>query len=372
MINERQLEARLKEAKSYILNRAGEVESTLSEFWVLKHLEWRAFPGIIHEAFDLYDELTNGGKKLRAVLTILGYEACRHLKSPNTEIEYGLQRVAAAVEILHNASLIHDDIIDRSELRRGKATIYRRYSNRYISLFSSNEEAIHYGIALALNLGDQGQSLAEQLLLSSGFPEGILLRAVSLLGVTTSETVVGQFLDIEHVSLDKITQDQILQIYEYKTARYTVQCPMMLGAILADAPESVLAGIREYAIPIGIAFQIQDDILGLFAEPKTTQKTGDEDLKEGKKTILFELAYKRACATDKQFLLSVHGNPQATHADFLRVKDIITYTGASHAAKEMASKLVEKAKAVIPLITCEPTSRDKLLLIAEYCIHRRD
>lgn len=372
MRNDRQLELRLKEAKSYLMNRAAEVESTLSEFWELKHSEWQTFPSIIHDAFELYDELTSGGKKLRAVLTILGYEACRHNKSPNSEIEYGLQRAAASVEILHNASLIHDDIIDRSELRRGKTTIYRRYANRFISLFSSNEEATHYGIALALNLGDQGQALAEQLLLSSGFPEGLLLRAVSLLGTTTSDTVVGQFLDLEHVTLDKITQDKILRIYEYKTARYTVQCPLMLGAILADAPESVFESIREFAIPIGIAFQIQDDILGLFAVAKSKQKTGDDDLKEGKKTILFELAYKEASAIDKQFLLSVHGNPRATHAEFLRVKDIITHTGARHAAKELAVRLAEKAMAVIPSITSEPNSRNKLLLIAEYCIHRHD
>ena len=372
MRNDKQLETRLNEAKSYLFNRGAEVESTLSEFWELKHSEWQLFPGIIHEAFDVYDELTRSGKKLRAVLTILGYEACRHYESPNSKTENGLQRVAAAVEILHNASLIHDDIVDRSELRRGKATIYRRYANRFISLFSSIDEANHYGIALALNLGDQGQALAEQLLLSSGFPEGILLRAVSLLGTTTAETVVGQFLDLELVTLDKITQDQILRIYEYKTARYTVQCPLMLGAILADAPESVFAGIREFAIPIGIAFQIQDDILGLFAEPMAMQKTGDEDLKEGKKTILFELAYKGACTTDKQFLLSVHGNPLATDADFLRVKDIITYTGARHAAEEMAARLAEKAMEVIPTITSEPTSRNKLLLLAEYCIKRRN
>jgi geranylgeranyl diphosphate synthase type I len=372
MIKDRQLEMRLNEAKSYILDRAAEVEMTLAEFWELKHSEWPTFPGIIHDGFEVYNELTREGKKLRAVLTILGYEACRHDKSPNSNIKNGLQRAAASVEILHNASLIHDDIIDRGELRRGKTTIYRRYANRFNSLFSSNEEAVHYGIALALNLGDQGQALAEQLLLSSGFPEGLLLRAVSLMGSITSDTVVGQFLDLEHITLDTITQEQILRIYEYKTARYTVQCPLMLGAILADAAESVFVSIREYAIPIGIAFQIQDDILSLFAENKAKQKTSDGDLKEGKKTILFELAYKGSNAIDKQFLLSVHGNPKATNDDFLRVKDIITHSGARHAAEEMAAKLVEKAMAVIPLITNDPNSRNKLLLLAEYCIHRRD
>lgn len=367
--NNGQLDKRLNEAKSYIVNRATEVDLTLSDFWEIKRSEWKMFPGIIHDAFDVYDELTSGGKKLRAVLTILGYEACRHDESPHSDIGDGIQRAAAAVEILHNASLVHDDIIDRSELRRGKTTIYRRYANRFISLFSSNEDANHYGIALALNLGDQGQALAEELLLSSGFPEGILLRAVALLGTTTSDTVVGQFLDIEHVTLDKITQDQILRIYEYKTARYTVLCPLMLGAILANASESVFVSIKEFAIPIGIAFQIKNDIVGLFAEPQAIQETGIEDLKEGKKTILFNLAYKGASATDKQFLISVHGNPQATLADLLRVKNIIIYSGALKASEELAVKLAEKAMAVIPSITSDPTSRNKLLLLSEYCIH---
>ena len=110
MRDDEQLDIRLNEVKSYLLRRAAEVDSALADFWDLKRSEWQAFPGIIQDTFDVYSELTSGGKKLRAVLTMLGYEACRHDASPSSEIGDGLQRAAGAVEILHNASLIHDDI----------------------------------------------------------------------------------------------------------------------------------------------------------------------------------------------------------------------------------------------------------------------
>lgn len=372
MKNSTHIELRIKEAKAYLMNRAAEVDLVLSKFWDFKHAEYIGQPDIIHEAFDLYNELTRGGKKLRAVLTILAYEACRHTNSPNSNVESGIHRAAGAVEILHNASLIHDDIMDRSELRRGKPTIYRYYANRYKSLFSTKEEAVNYGVALALNLGDHGQALAEQLLLSSGFPERLLLRAVSLLGSTTSDTVVGQFLDLENVSLDKITIEQVLQIYEYKTARYTVLCPLILGGILADAPEPTFTSIREYAIPIGIAFQIQDDTLDFLEDHSATRETDFEDLKEGKKTIMFQIAYSGATESDKQFLIAVHGNSLAKHSDLIRVDEIIAYTDARQISKKIANGLAEKAKEAIPFITSDPTSRDKLLLIAEYCINRND
>lgn len=372
MTDDEKLDARLNEAKNYLLRRAAEVDSALSDFWDLKRSEWKGFPGIIQDTFDVYNELTSGGKKLRAVLTILGYEAFQHDASPFSEIGNGIQRAAGAVEILHNASLIHDDIIDRSELRRGRITIHRRYAARFISLFSSVNEAEHYGVALAIILGDQGQALAEQLLFSSGFPHRLLLSAVSQLSATTADTVAGQFLDLEYVTLDELTEDQVLRIYEFKTARYTVQLPLTLGAILADAPDTVFSSIREYAIPIGNAFQIQDDILGLFAEPGALGKSGDIDLKEGKKTLLFKYAYREARATDKKFLLSVHGNPKATSDDLSRVKDIVIKTGARRMTEEIAIGLVKRAIEVIPKITNRPASRDKLLLLAEYCIHRRN
>jgi geranylgeranyl diphosphate synthase type I len=359
-------------AIEYLHEKAVLVGATLAAFWKAKRAEWVGFPSLVQEVFDVYEDLTSGGKKLRAGLAILGYEACRHAGSPTSTRSDGLPIAAGAVEILHNAFLIHDDIVDRSELRRGKPTVHRRYAEKFRSQFATEDDAEQYGAAIALNFGDQGEALGEQLLLSSGFPDRLLVQAVAQFGITTADTVNGQILDLEHIKIGELTEDQVFRIHEFKTAHYTILLPLTLGAILADAPREVLASIRAYAIPTGMAFQVKDDVLGLFGDEKSLGKPVDSDLKEGKKTLLFVHAYRAASREDRLFLESVHGNPEATVDDLERVKEIVESTGALHLSEKIAADLVQQATASIPTITKAAESQWRLRVLAEYCISRGD
>jgi geranylgeranyl diphosphate synthase, type I len=358
------------EAIAYLHEKAELVEAALAEYWKAKRAELDEFPSLVKEVIEVYDGLTRGGKKLRAGLAILGYEACRHSGSPASTKEDGLPRAAAAVEILHNAFLIHDDIVDRSELRRGKPTVHRRYEEKFRSSFANDDDAAQYGAAIALNFGDQGEALGEQLLLSSGFPDHLLVHAVAQFGTTTAETVNGQILDLEHIKISDLTEQQVFRIHEFKTAHYTILLPLTLGATLADAPNEVLESIRLYAIPTGIAFQVQDDILGLFGEQEKLGKPVDSDLKEGKKTLLFVHAYQAASEEDRHFLDLIHGNPHATGDDLERVKQIVISTGARERSEQIAAELVQKAITSIPSLTVAPESQHRLRILAEYCISR--
>jgi geranylgeranyl diphosphate synthase type I len=361
----------IEEARAYLTESAHHVNPVLHAFWEEKRRIWSGFPEIIRGAFDAYDHLTGDGKKIRAGLVRLGFEACRHPGSPLPVAPDSIDRAAGCVEILHNAFLIHDDIVDRSDLRRNAPTVHRLYAEARRARFADAEQALAYGQAVALNFGDKGQALAQELLLSSGFPADVLLPAIALLSQVTAETVAGQLLDVEDMRLEELTEARVLRIHEYKTAHYTIMLPLQLGAILARADGMRLPSVRAYAIPIGIAFQLQDDILGLYGEQTILGKPVDSDVKEGKKTLLFVHAYEHAGAADREFLQRVHGNSMIDAKDLERVRAIVRQTGALARSEVMARDLVAHGQARIPEITPDPRWQRVLAGVGDYLIERR-
>lgn len=361
----------IEEARCYLAANAAAVDPVLKEFWSVKRAEWSRFGDIVVGGADAYDALTSDGKKIRAGLVRLGYDACHGDHSPASFVADGLQRAAGCVEVLHNAFLIHDDIVDNSDLRRNRPTVHRRYADACAERFRTPADALAYGNAVALNFGDKGQALAQELLLSSGFPEEVLLKAVTLLSQVTIETVTGQLLDVGDIRLAELDEQQVLLIHEFKTAHYTIMLPLLMGAILAGAPEAALAAIRGYAVPIGIAFQIQDDILGLFGEEDLLGKPVDSDLKEGKKTLLFVHAHAAAASGDRRLLERAHGDPGSTPADLEDVRRIVRETGALARSEGIARLFVAQGKLHIPAITASEHWRRILGGLADYFIQRR-
>jgi geranylgeranyl diphosphate synthase type I len=364
-------QAAVDEARQYVADNASAVNLVLKRFWGEKRRQWEPIGPIVSGAANAYDRLTGDGKKIRASLVKLGYDACCSSASPRPTVTDGLLRAAACVEVLHNAFLIHDDIVDNSDLRRNAPTVHRSYADEARAHFATEEEALAYGKAVALNFGDKGQALAQELLVSSGFPGDVLLQAVTLLSEVTTETVTGQLLDVADIPLPKLTEEQVLQIHEFKTAHYTVMLPLLMGGVLAAADEAVLKKIRGYAIPIGIAFQIQDDILGLYGDSGILGKPVDSDLKEGKKTLLFVHAYEVATAEQRRHLERIHGNPKLTPEDLRCVRDIVVQSGARERSESIARDLVQQGKACIAGITGSSEWRRILAGLADYFILRR-
>lgn len=360
----------IRSAKSYLASNAAAVNPVLKEFFEKKRRQWAPLGEIVSRSADAYDALTCDGKKVRASLVILGYDACRTASSPVPDDPEGIRRAAGSVEILHNAFLIHDDIVDHSDLRRNAPTAHRQIADESRHRFATEEEALAYGAAVALNYGDEGQALAQELLLGSGFPDGVLLRAVHQLSEVTVETVTGQLLDVEYISISDLTEDLVMKIHELKTAHYTVMLPMLMGAILADSSQSVMESIRSFAIPIGIAFQIQDDILGLYGNESVLGKPVDSDVKEGKKTLLFVHAYEAAGRSERKFLEQVHGNSELQPGDLEKVRKIVEDTGALAKSERIARELVEQGKPFISGIAWTQEWRNILGGLAEYFIAR--
>lgn len=278
----------------------------------------------------LTDVIMAGGKRLRPYLVLLAYEGYG-----GTERDK-IIKVAAGWEILHQAMLVHDDIIDRDYTRHGEPNVSGQLQEIYAENSITPEDCDHYANSGALLAGDLALSSAYQLFLQSQFDPGVLLPACRLLGGTINTVIGGELLDTEAV-MQPIESTDSLLIAELKTASYSFVGPMQCGALLAGANENELAKLNSIGIALGVAFQLSDDLLGVFGDEKVTGKSISSDIHEGKRTLLVQYALEASGDDDRAFLATILGNPLATSDQIERFRKILKTSGA----KEKVEKLVE-------------------------------
>lgn len=307
------------------------------------------------ESLNIFENYSSRGKKLRGALTVLGYQIAGG-KSFNRILP-----VSCGIEILHNFLLIHDDIIDKDKIRRGKPTIHR--------LFSKGRGK-HYGISKAIIIGDIGAFLGYELIVSSKFPRDKITKALSKLNEKLLETGYGQILDIEFDYKKHITWRDILKTRIYKTAYYTFVMPLSVGAILGGASEKTVDSIEKYGIPVGIAFQLADDILGVFGDKKKTGKSNESDIRSGKKTFLYAKALELADKKDREFLLKWYGSERIDAKKIARIKKIIKVSGSLGYSQKRARDMTEKGKENIEYITKNSNYQSILSSLADFIVER--
>lgn len=282
------------------------------------------------------EEFTRGGKKLRAFLVYLGFLCAKNKKK--VDIKKVLP-IALAVEILHAFFLIHDDIMDRADKRRGMPTIHKKYS----------KVSEHYGLSMGILVGDIASFEAFKLITESDFNSEIKNGALELLLGSSLDTGFGQALDLVYAN-KKPTEEIIWEILDYKTAKYSVISPLQLGCVLAGGGRLLLEAIRKFGILAGRAFQLQDDILGVFGEEKIIGKSILSDICEGKNTLLITKAYELGAPGDKKILSMLWGREDATLSDLETVKKILIAVGALRVVEKLKSDLIDQAKLGVNLI----------------------
>ena len=310
------------------------------------------------------------GKRMRAALVHCGYRAV------GGKDEVRINYASASIEILHSFFLIHDDIIDKSALRRKQPTIHEIYKNKYeeIGLLRGlkTEDKEHFGASAAIMAGDVCCSLAYEALFESGFSDKNTIEALKMMQKTVLLTGVGEMVDVITPLYKRATEDDVLHINYLKTALYTVEAPLMLGAILHGAGPEVLDALSKYGSPVGIAFQIQDDILGIFGSEEALGKPVGSDIKEGKQTLLTVKAFEKASPSQRNKLTSMLGNPEISVSDVNDVKDIIVGTGSLNYSRDKAVALVAEGKRSLRDIDIQPDIRELLFGIADNMIDRLD
>lgn len=288
-------------------------------------------------ATDVYLKiLARGGKRIRGALAMVGYEM---MGGKNQRM---ILTAARSLEMIHAYLLIMDDIQDRSLTRRGGPTAHVDLA-AYHQKHHYSGDADHFGIAIALNAMGIGNHAAQVLVANLDATEDLRLKALSILNQSIIITAHGQSNDIINEVNGPVTMQDVDNVLEWKTAHYTFLNPLTFGMVLAGADCAATDAVREYALNAGRAFQITDDILGIFGEEFESGKSPLDDIKEGKRTKLTLYALEHAEKADKNFLIQMLGNQDLTQTEFRRCQDIMVETGALDYAKKEAKECIDKA-----------------------------
>jgi geranylgeranyl diphosphate synthase, type I len=317
------------------------------------------------EVFDAVVDFTLGpGKRLRPVLMIMGYRAV------GGKDEEAILAASCCLELTQTMLLIHDDIMDKSELRRGMPSVHVEFAHRYGGTGMCSDPE-HFGLALAIAAGDLAGQLALRALAGAGFADERMARAVGVYTAMTRDVCYGQVLDMHAGDLCmSLSEQDVLLIHRYKTARYTTEGPLHLGAVLAGAADKTLDVLSSYALPLGQAFQLQDDVLGVFGNEEETGKPADADLKQGKRTLLVLKALEWGNADQRTALLSALGNASATAEEVAAARRVLEATGARRYCQERTQELAEQARASLASSTLQEPPKSFLLDLIAYVAQR--
>ncbi|GAC1371061.1 MAG: polyprenyl synthetase family protein [Candidatus Saccharimonadales bacterium] len=309
--------------------------------------------GVLNELTSLLGASVGGGKMLRGGLVKLGYELAGGASDSR------IFSAAAAYELLHTGLLVHDDIMDHSRLRRGRPAVYVAAG------------AGHYGLSQALCLADAAFFMAHHQLAAASFESERTAPALARFSQIAMDTAVGQMLDValSRPGAER-TEADVMRIHELKTAAYTITGPLAVGSMLGGAEPEQLAAIERYGRLVGTAFQIQDDVLGVFADEKVTGKPAASDIAENKNTLL--IAYAAAHASPKQqaVLGRLYGRADLTAAELERIKQIFIDSGALEYSQAQAQQAAAAGAAAAAGVTADEGGRQLLIELAEYTVSR--
>jgi geranylgeranyl diphosphate synthase type I len=296
---------------------------------------------------DAAADLTRGGKRLRPAFCYWGWRGAGGLADgPAGE---AIVRAATGLELFQAAALIHDDVMDDSDTRRGMPAIHRRFAelHRGSSWLGTPER---FGEAAAILLGDLCLSWSDELLTGSGLDSAALTRGRPVFDRMRTELMGGQYLDMleqARAGQDDGAAERARQVIRYKSAKYTIEHPLLLGGTLAGGSPELLAAYSAYGLPLGEAFQLRDDVLGVFGDPEQTGKPAGDDLREGKRTMLVAFARQNGTAAQQASLRRHLGDPRLDAASVAELREVIVDTGALAEVERLIEALVAEAAAAL-------------------------
>ncbi|KUM84074.1 MULTISPECIES: polyprenyl synthetase family protein [Streptomyces] len=278
------------------------------------------------------EQAVTDGKRLRAAFCYWGWRAAGQ---PNSD---ALVRAAASMELVHAAAMVHDDLIDDSAMRHGRPTAHVALR----TTLRRRPRAAHAARSLAMLVGDLLMSLAGQLFATSGLPAAFLGRARPLWAALARELIAGECLEILHSgTTPDITAS--LKVIRYKTAKYTVEQPLLIGGALAGADERLREGYSAYGLPLGEAFQLRDDLLGLFGDPERTGKANLDDVRAHRPTALLAETWRIAGEGEREQLRALLGRRDLAHNGLEAVRAVMLRLKAPDRVEDMITARVQEA-----------------------------
>lgn len=280
----------------------------------------------------------DGGKRMRPRFAYWGWRSVQPEHAPDDDLIIA----AASLELVHACALAHDDLMDSSATRRGNPTTHITFAQLHAdSGWSGTSEA--FGSAAAILLGDLLLAWADTLFARASMPPA----AQRVYDDMRQLVMAGQYLDVLVQARAEFSPDDALRVAEFKTSKYTVEGPLHLGACAAGGGDDVLAALSSYAIPLGVAFQLRDDVLGVFGDPEVTGKPAGDDLLEGKQTLLTALAMQSADPEQAALLQADLGQRDLSAAQITSLRELIVSTGALEAVEERIASGATQARAAL-------------------------
>jgi len=329
-VDEERLRQRIDGALARFLDRQ---QATLEEI----------SPRLLPVATTLRDFLLDGGKRLRPAFCYWGWRG-----AGGRADEEGVVAAAAALELLQAGALVHDDLIDHSDTRRGLPSVHRRLESLHAAEGWRGDGA-RYGEASAVLLGDMLLMWSDELVWDCGLDREAVRRAKPLFDLMRTEVMAGQYLDVLEPAVcggDPGADDPIERartVIHYKSAKYTIERPLQIGGLLAGADPALVAAYGAFGLPLGEAFQLRDDLLGVYGDPAVTGKPAGDDLREGKRTLLVAETLATCTGPDARLLDELLGAPGLGAREVTMLRSAITRSGAPDRVEARITGLLHEA-----------------------------
>ncbi len=298
-----------------------------------------------------------GGKMFRASFCWWGHRAVAVPVDEDAVV-----RACAALELLHASALVHDDYMDASDSRRGRPSTHRTFEREHREAGWRGDPE-QYGASAAILLGDLLLTWSDVLLRRCGLPLAVVAPAHEVLDLCRTEVIAGQFLDVSAQARGRADVDTAMTVLRYKSAKYSIERPLHLGAALAGAGPGTLAELTAFGLPLGEAFQLRDDLLGVFGDPATTGKPAGDDLVEGKRTVLVALALDSAAPEDAALLDRSLGT-SLSPSEVERLRQVIDASGARGQVETVIDQLTERAVTMLDRAAIDEEAREVLRSLA--------
>ncbi|RBY88907.1 polyprenyl synthetase family protein [Blastococcus sp. TBT05-19] len=322
------------------------VAEALTTFLDQQRVTLAAMDARLAPVVDEVCALAEGGKKLRPSFAYWGWRGARTQGQGSGEDDGDVLRAVAALEFVHASALVHDDVMDAAGTRRGRPTTHVGFADKHAAESLDGDRDL-FGIGAAILVGDLALVWSDEMLRCSGISEAALGRARAVWDTMRTEVTAGQYLDLLRAAGGLPGPDGALTVARYKSAGYTVQRPLQLGVAIAGGGPAVVEACTAIGLPLGEAFQLRDDVLGVFGDPAVTGKSADDDLREGKQTLLIALAEEAADDAGRRLLDELLGDPDASTADFDALRGLLVSTGARDRVEERIARRTAEAREAI-------------------------
>lgn len=353
------------------------IQTELDEFLAARRVEFLEISEDLTPLIDYSASLLAGGKRFRAQFCYWAWAGYFPNWQDDDESLKSIVGICAALEMFHAAALVHDDLIDQSDTRRGNPAVHRQFENLHSSSHWAGTKE-RFGAASAILVGDLLLNWSSEIFGNAVLhapSEDVQQECRSEFSKMRVEIMAGQYLDVleENAAPTRAPEEAVIRanrVMLYKTAKYSIEAPLLIGAAFAGASVDTRRSIGSFAIPLGLAFQLRDDVLGVFGDPKITGKPAGDDLREGKRTVLIGLTRETLAGSIRKIFDEMLSARELTTDQISFLQQTIVGAGALKKTEKMIEELGNESLAMLAEIEIEPTAKQALEQLAIQVMNR--